>query len=190
MRMDRSQVLTRVSVEGRGSRLLSHVAIGDTMLPLDTVEMFELASDVFLKASFQGSEGGASYLTFTGPRPGRHRQSRRAWRRAAGRADRGAGDRHRARPAAISTPTRSTPRPAKRCPRRSAAVDVGATFAAPAARRSPAALQSPTGVDPGSHNWAYTYVTQRRRRNARLVRSPRSVDTATRSTPTGGISQF
>ena len=64
--MDRSQVLTRVSVEGRGSRLLSHVAIGDTILPLDTVEMFEAAPDVYLKAAFQGSEGGAQYLSFAG----------------------------------------------------------------------------------------------------------------------------
>ena len=63
---DRSQTLTRVYVEGRGSRLLSDVAIGDTRVPLDAVNMFTADADVFLKASFQGAEGGAQHLNFTG----------------------------------------------------------------------------------------------------------------------------
>ena len=67
---DLSQGLTRVYVEGRGSRLLSNVASGDTLLPLDAVDMFAVYADVFLKASFQGSEGGAQHLDFTGVIPG------------------------------------------------------------------------------------------------------------------------
>jgi hypothetical protein len=67
---DRSQALTRVYVEGRGSTLLSNVDIGDTILPLEAVDMFQALPDVFLKASFQGSEGGAQHLSFTGVVPG------------------------------------------------------------------------------------------------------------------------
>src|SRR4029077_18407235 len=46
---DGTQVLTRVYVEGRGSRLLGAVAAGDTKVPLDAVDMFEVGSDVFVK---------------------------------------------------------------------------------------------------------------------------------------------
>ena len=67
---DRSQALTRVYVEGRGSTLLSAVNIGDTILPLEAVDMFAVSSDVFVKASFQGSEGGAQHLSFTGVQVG------------------------------------------------------------------------------------------------------------------------
>ena len=68
---DRSQALSRVYVEGRGSRLLSHVPVGDTMVPLETVVMFDpVASDVLLKLSFQGSEGGAQHLAYSGVVPG------------------------------------------------------------------------------------------------------------------------
>lgn len=63
---DLSQTLTRVYVEGRGSRLLSSVNVGDTRLPLEVVDMFEVASDVFLKASFQGADGGAMHLNYAG----------------------------------------------------------------------------------------------------------------------------
>lgn len=63
---ERTQVLTRVYVEGRGSRLLGAVASGDTMIPLDAVDMFTVAADVFAKASFQGAEGGAQHLSFAG----------------------------------------------------------------------------------------------------------------------------
>jgi len=64
--VDRSQALTRVYVEGRGSRLIGAVALGDTMIPLDAVDMFAVSSDVFVKVSFQGSEGGAQHLSYTG----------------------------------------------------------------------------------------------------------------------------
>lgn len=63
---ERTQVLSRVYVEGRGSRLLGNVAAGDTLIPVDAVDMFAVNSDVFLKASFQGAEGGAQHLNFSG----------------------------------------------------------------------------------------------------------------------------
>lgn len=64
--MDRSQTLTRVYVEGRGSRLLNAVSVGDTMIPLEAVDMFAVTSDVFAKLSFQGSSGGAQHISFGG----------------------------------------------------------------------------------------------------------------------------
>ena len=63
---DRTQTLTRVYVEGRGSRILADVAPGESLIPLETADMFAVASDVFLKAAFQGSEGGAQHLNFSG----------------------------------------------------------------------------------------------------------------------------
>lgn len=63
---DLSQVITRQYVEGRGSRLLSGVLAADTKVPLEAIDMFEVASDVSAKVAFQGSEGGAQHLTFSG----------------------------------------------------------------------------------------------------------------------------
>jgi len=63
---DRTQVLTRVYVEGRGSASLATVAAGDTMIPLAAVDMFAPAPDVFVKVSPVGSTGGAQHLSFTG----------------------------------------------------------------------------------------------------------------------------
>jgi hypothetical protein len=62
----RTQVLTRVYVEGRGATLMGPVAAGETKLPLTAVDMFAVASDVFLKVSPQGSAGGAYHLSFGG----------------------------------------------------------------------------------------------------------------------------
>jgi hypothetical protein len=67
---DRTQVLSRVYVEGRGSRLLAAVGVGETLLPIEAADMFEAAADVFLKISFAGSDGGAMHATFTGVVPG------------------------------------------------------------------------------------------------------------------------
>lgn len=61
---DDSQVATRCYVEGRGARILSDVAIGDTMVPLDAVDMFEAVGE-FAKVSPQGSSGGAQHLVFS-----------------------------------------------------------------------------------------------------------------------------
>jgi hypothetical protein len=63
---DRTQTLTRVYVEGRGSTVLGAVGVGDTKIPLGAVDMFTVASDVFLKVSQQGAEGGAQHLSFSG----------------------------------------------------------------------------------------------------------------------------
>lgn len=63
--IDLSQHVNRVYVEGRGSTLLGAVLVGDTLIPLVSVDMFE-ASGEFAKISFQGSDGGAQHLTFTG----------------------------------------------------------------------------------------------------------------------------
>ena len=63
---DRTQVLTRVYVEGRGSSFLGPVLAGDTKVPLEAVDMFAVAPDVFAKVSPQGSEGGAQHLSFSG----------------------------------------------------------------------------------------------------------------------------
>jgi hypothetical protein len=68
---DRTQVLTRVYVEGRGTTVLTAVPAGETHIPVQTVEMFApVAADLFLKVSPQGSSGGAQLLTFQGGTPG------------------------------------------------------------------------------------------------------------------------
>lgn len=70
---DRSQALTRVYVEGRGTRILATVTAGDTIIPVEAVDMFpalNVGASIFLKASFQGSDGGAQHLTFSGAVPG------------------------------------------------------------------------------------------------------------------------
>ena len=65
---DRTQGLTRVYVEGRGTSLLAAVAAGATMLPVEAIDMFTASADVFLKVSFSGAEG-ALHLNFTGVVP-------------------------------------------------------------------------------------------------------------------------
>jgi hypothetical protein len=67
---DRTQVLTRVYVEGRGSACLATVGPGATRVPLEAVDMFTAGPNVFVKVAPQGSDGGAQYLTFTGATPG------------------------------------------------------------------------------------------------------------------------
>ena len=63
---DRTQVLTRVYVEGRGSNALATVAPGETLIPLAAVDMFQVGPGIFAKVSPQGSSGGAQHLTYTG----------------------------------------------------------------------------------------------------------------------------
>jgi hypothetical protein len=65
-----TQAISRVYVEGRGSRILASVNAGEDRIPVESVDMFAASSDVFLKCSFQGAEGGAQHLTFTGVIPG------------------------------------------------------------------------------------------------------------------------
>jgi len=185
--LDRSQVLTRVSVEGRGSRLLSHVAIGDTMLPLDTVEMFELASDVYLKAAFQGSEGGAQYLSFTG-----RLQGGTGSLVGPGIAPPGAPAAAPANGSGLSVGRYSYAYTFKTAagetlPSPLAVVDVGAPIAAPTAAPTLATLQSATGVDAGTHAYGYTHVSGGGGETA-LSPVAAAVQTQQPLTPTGGIS--
>jgi hypothetical protein len=63
---DRTQVLTRAYVEGRGTNALATVGPGATMIPVAASDMFAVGPDVFVKVSPQGSSGGAQHLTFTG----------------------------------------------------------------------------------------------------------------------------
>lgn len=65
---ERTQGLTRVLVEARGSRLLAAVADGETILPLESVASFAALPDVFLKVSFSGADG-ALHLDFSGVVP-------------------------------------------------------------------------------------------------------------------------
>lgn len=65
-RTERTQALARVYVEGRGTRLLSPVAPGETIIPIEAMDMFEPAADVFLKVARSGASGGAQHWDFTG----------------------------------------------------------------------------------------------------------------------------
>jgi hypothetical protein len=65
---ERTQALTRVLVEGRGSSLLAAVPAGETILPLEAVDMFVPAPDVFLKVSKSGADS-TLHLDFTGVVP-------------------------------------------------------------------------------------------------------------------------
>jgi len=68
--VDQTQALTRVYVEGRGTRVVADVAPGDTMIPVESSAMFPVAADVFGKVSFAGSDGGAQHVAYTGVVPG------------------------------------------------------------------------------------------------------------------------
>ena len=63
---EKTQALTRVYVEGRGSRVVADILAGDTMIPLESADMFVVAPDVFGKVSFAGADGGAQYVSFAG----------------------------------------------------------------------------------------------------------------------------
>jgi hypothetical protein len=65
---ERTQALTRVLVEGRGSSLLAGVPAGATILPVEAVDMFTPGADVFLKVSKSGADS-SWHLDFTGVVP-------------------------------------------------------------------------------------------------------------------------
>lgn len=160
-RLDRTQALTRVYVEGRGTTLLSHVDIGDTILPLETVEMFEAASDVFAKASFQGSEGGAVHLSFTGVVP------------TAGGSLVGVALNPPGAPGVAGTTGGSIPpgthqwaytfatATGETLPSPVAALNIGSVIAPPTVAPSLVPLTPEAGgaLTPGAHQWAYTWTT-------------------------------
>ena len=70
--VDQTQALTRCYVEHRGSSLLAGVAAGETILPVEAIDAFVVAPDVFLKVTLPGADGGAKHLNFSGvvPSPG------------------------------------------------------------------------------------------------------------------------
>jgi hypothetical protein len=68
--VDQTQPLTRVYVEHQGSRLLSAVNAGETLLPVETIAGITAAPDTFLKLSYTGAEGGAQHLDFGGAEAG------------------------------------------------------------------------------------------------------------------------
>lgn len=63
---DLSQTITRVYVEGRGTKVIADVPVGSTTVPVEAADMFTPGAGIFLKASFKGADGGAQLLTFTG----------------------------------------------------------------------------------------------------------------------------
>lgn len=65
-RTERTQALSRVYVEGRGTRILSPIAAGETIIPIEAMDMFEPAADVFLKAALSGASGASQHWNFTG----------------------------------------------------------------------------------------------------------------------------
>jgi len=67
---EQTQGLTRVYVEGRGTRILGDVPPGETAIPVESADMFVVAADVFAKVAFAGSVGGAQHLTYSGVVPG------------------------------------------------------------------------------------------------------------------------
>jgi hypothetical protein len=68
---DDSQAVTRCYVENQGARILGDVAAGDTLIPMDSVDPFrDVTSDVFAKVAFQGSDGAAQHVSFTGVQEG------------------------------------------------------------------------------------------------------------------------
>lgn len=156
--IERTQALTRVYVEGRGSRLLSNVAIGDTIVPLDSVDMFAVAADVFLKAAFQGSEGGAQHLNFSGVVP------------SAGGSLVGPGIGPPGAPAlAVVTGAgllgtyhyayTFTTAGGETLPSPLASIVVGTVIAAPAIAPTLQTLETGGALTPGAHKWAYTFTT-------------------------------
>lgn len=64
--VDQTQALTRVYVEGRGTKIVGDVPAGETQIPVESADMFTVAADVFGKVSFAGSDGGAQHVGFTG----------------------------------------------------------------------------------------------------------------------------
>lgn len=184
---DRTQVLTRVYVEGRGSTILGAVKAGDTLIPIEAVDMFEAAPDVFAKISPHGSEGAAEWVSFTGVVAGGAGSLV-----GPGVGPPGAPVVGRAVGAGLSrgvyqyaytdvTPAGET------LPSPLAVIDVGAPVPAPLEAPSTQALAAATGVDVGWHSHVYTYITDA---GGETTPSPASQSVVTQGplTPSGGIS--
>ena len=63
---ERTQALSRVYVEGRGTKVVAPIPANSTEIPLERVDMFAVDPDVFAKAAFQGTDGGALHVSYTG----------------------------------------------------------------------------------------------------------------------------
>lgn len=185
--LERSQVLTRVYVEGRGTSLLSHVDVADTMIPLETVEMFEAVSDVFLKASFQGSDGGAIHLSFTGVVP------------SAGGSLVGVAVQPPGAPGLTPTTGGSVQAgthsyaysfataTGETLPSPTSAITIGALATPPTVAPTIEVLSTPGSLTAGTHEWAYTFTSAG---GGETTPSPASASTSSAVlpvTPTGGI---
>jgi len=156
---DRTQVLTRCYVEGRGTTILGAVAVGDTKIPVDAIDMFVVAADVFAKLSPHGSDGGAQLVTFAGVVPGQAGSlvgpgvgppGAPTLARAAG-TGLGAGT-YKYAYTDVTPAGETLPSPL-------ATIDVGAPLAPPTAPPTATLASYPGGIDVGSHNYAYTYLT-------------------------------
>ncbi len=186
---DRTQVLTRVYVEGRGTSFLGPVTVGDTMIPLEAVDMFAVAPDVFAKVSPQGSEGGAQHLTFTGVVPGGAGSLV-----GPGVGPPGAPTVVLALGTGLSVGTyqyayTDVTATGETLPSPVASVVVGGLIAAPTEKPLLGLIQSASGIDPGTHLWAYTYVTAG---GGETTLSPVSDQATTQVplTPMGGITNL
>jgi hypothetical protein len=156
---DRTQVLTRVYVEGRGSNILGAVKAGDTLIPVEAVDMFEAAADVFAKVSPHGSEGAAEWVSYTGVIPGGAGSLV-----GPGVGPPGAPILARAAGTGLTAGTYKyaytdvTPS-GETLPSPLAVIDVGAPIPAPTVAPATVANAASAGVDIGWHTHAYTYVT-------------------------------
>jgi hypothetical protein len=187
-RADRTQVLTRVYVEGRGTSFLGPVNAGDTKIPLEAVDMFAVAPDVFAKVSPQGSEGGAQHLTFTGVvpggagslvGPGTGPPGPPTLTPAVG-TGLGIGVYHYAY-TQVTASGETLPSPV-------AAVAVGTLLDPPTVAPTPAPFAVAGGVNAGAHWWAYSFTSGG---GGETTLSPGvSIDTRTPVAPTGGIAHI
>jgi hypothetical protein len=155
---DRTQVLTRVFVEGRGTNILGAVAPGDTLIPIEAADMFIAAADVFAKISAHGSDGGAQHLNFTGALAGGAGSLV-----GPGVGPPGAPTLARAAGAGLTPGTYQyaytdiTPS-GQTLPSPLASIVAGAPIPAPTVAPTTTPSAAASGVDIGTHSYAYTYV--------------------------------
>lgn len=185
---DRSQCLTRVFVEGRGSSILGAVLVGDTMIPLQAVDMFSVAADVFLKVSPQGSAGGAQHLNFSGVDVGGRGSLVGPGAGPPGpptlAAAVGAGLSAGLYQYAYAFVTASGESLASSL----AAIQVGALIPPPTTEPVAAYRVVPGNMTPGYHSWSYTFTTP----SGETTQSPASpgISSQVPITPAGGIYAF
>jgi hypothetical protein len=182
---DRTQVLTRVYVEGQGTNVLGAVAPGDSKIPLEAIDMFAIAPDVFAKLSPHGSDAGAQHVTFTGIVPGL----------AGSLVGPGVGPPGAPIVAPVAGAGLGTGRygyaytdvtPAgETLPSPIASVDVGGAIPAPTIAPTATPAWAASGLGLGIYNYGYTYTTGAG--GETLGAPPVSCQTLAPLAPTGGI---